>query len=233
MSCRDGSAPGFASASLFRHRPLTEELAFDRIPFMRSTPSSNNNGIHPPAFNNLLYACILMLSLPAAGCVSSATWTAGRALDDVRKGNLKDFQSQLTDKGRPALGTQQEMDAIRQRLAQFTHVSLGPALLISSRQGDQGAGQIGDIRRTYTVTVTGSARKGAPIQAIYTLFLKCLISYDLYHHDAVSDTCSTTIDADGVPWTNCSGGSAAYDSVDLGESCLISKIEEAPATSAE
>jgi len=183
---------------------------------------------------NLRYALILMLALAAAGCVSSApSWTAGRALDDVRKGNLKDFQSQLTDKARPTLGTQQEMDAIRQRLSGYASVSVGPALLISSRQGDQGAGQVGDVRRTYTATVTGSPRKGAPIQAIYTLFLKCMLSYDLYHHDEVPESCTTTIDPNGVPWTSCTGGSAAYDSVDLSESCLISKIEEAPATSAE
>ena len=190
------------------------------------------NGIHPPTFTRLLL--LLTLTMAAAGCVSSApSMTAGRALDAVRKGDLKNFQGQLTDKARPALGTDQEMGAVRQKLGHYTNVSAGPPLLISSRQGNQGAGHIGDVRRTYTATVSGSPRKGAPSQAIYTLFLKCRLSYESYHHDEVPESCTTTIDENGIPWTNCTGGSPAYDSLDLGESCLISKIEEAPGTSAE
>ncbi|HSY48566.1 MAG TPA: hypothetical protein VLC46_07140 [Thermoanaerobaculia bacterium] len=193
-----------------------------------------NQGIHPPTFTGLLRLLPLLMLTLAAGCVSSApSMTAGRALDAIRKGNLKDFQGQLTTKARPALGTEQEMAAVRQTLGHYTNVSVGSPLLVSSRQGNQGDGHVGDVRRTYTATVSGSPRKGAPPQAIYTLSLKCLLSYESYHHDEVPESCTTTIDENGIPWTSCTGGSPAYDSLDLGESCLISKIEEAPATSAE
>jgi hypothetical protein len=191
--------------------------------------------VHPASFNNLLRCWLtLTLSLAAAGCLSSApALTAARAIDAARKGKLNDFRSQLTGKARPALGTQQEMDAIRQKLAHQANVSVGPTLLISSRQGDQGYGHFGDVRRTYQATVTCSPKKGAPVQAIYTLFLRCLISYDTYHHDEVPESCTTTIDENGVLWTNCNAGFPAYDSIDLGESCLISRIEEAQPNGAE
>ncbi|HXH40330.1 MAG TPA: hypothetical protein VNN08_17000 [Thermoanaerobaculia bacterium] len=183
---------------------------------------------------NLLCWLSVTLSLAAAGCLSSdPDRTAGRAIDAARNGKLSDFRSQLTDNARRTLGTQQQMDAIRQKLAHSTNVSVGEATLIGSGQSDRGAGRIADVRRTYEAIVIGAPKKGAPIQAIYRLFLKCLISYNVYHHDAVSDTCTTTIDANGIPWTNCVGASPAYDSLDLGESCLISGIEEAQAASTE
>jgi hypothetical protein len=175
-----------------------------------------------------------MLSLAAAGCVSSApALTARRAVDAARKGKLNEFRSQLTDDARWKLGTGQAMDAIREKLAHYTNLSIGPALLISSKQGDQGYGHVGDVRRTYNATVAGSSRKSAPPEAIYTLLLKCRISYDEDHHDEVPEGCTTTIDDNGIPWTNCTAGSAAYDSIDYGESCWVAKIEEAKESSVE
>jgi hypothetical protein len=201
--------------------------------FMARTPAGTNRGIHQ-ASCNLLYWLAVTLSLAVAGCVSSApALTAGRIVNAAQKGKLNDFQSQLTGRAKATLGSQQGMDSVRQKLAQYTNLTVGPALLISSKQGDQGYGHFGDIKRTYQTTVAGSPRKGAPPEAIYTFFLKCLIDYRVFHYDETPESCTTTIDENGIPWTNCTGGSPAYDSIDYVESCSVSRIEEAPAISAE
>ncbi|HXA19804.1 MAG TPA: hypothetical protein VN380_22665 [Thermoanaerobaculia bacterium] len=189
-------------------------------------PDRGNPVLHPSKWNNHLCWLALMLLLAAAGCVSSAPLlTARRAVNAAKKGKLTQFQSQLTDRARSTIGTEQGMDAIRQKLAHYTGLSVGQALLVSSKQGDQGYGHIGDVLRTYKAIVAGSQRKGAPPEAIYTFFLKCRISYEEFHHDEVSESCTTTIDANGIPWTNCSGGSPAYDSIDYCESCAVARIE--------
>jgi len=118
------------------------------------------------------------------------------------------------------------MLAIRQTLARYTNPSFGPALLVSSRQGDQGYGHFGDVQRTYETTLAASPRRGAPRQPIYTLRVKCRISYESVHHDEVPDSCTTTIDDNGIPWTTCSGASPAYDSIDYRETCSVARIEE-------
>jgi hypothetical protein len=197
-------------------------------------PVRSSQVIHPSAFNNHLCWFALMLVLAAGGCVSSEPLqTARRAVDAARKGKLTQFQSQLTGSARSTIGTEQGMDAIRQKLAHYANLAVGPALLVSSKQGDQGYGHAGDVLRTYKAILAGSQRKGDPPQAIYTLFLKCRISYEAFHHDEVSESCTTTIDANGIPWTNCSGGYPAYDSIDYSESCSVSRIEEPQESSAE
>jgi hypothetical protein len=175
----------------------------------------------------LRLAFAALLSLTSAACVSSApATTAGRAFDALKKGNLPKFRDQLTPKAQTTLGTQQEMDAIRQKLGRYTNLSLGPPLMASAKQGDQGYGHYGDVRRTYKVTVAASAGKSSPPQAIYTLVLKCLIGYDVVHYEEVAEVCSTSTDANGTPWTNCVGGTPAYNQVEYGESCAIAKVEE-------
>src|SRR5260370_21325679 len=72
----------------------------------------------PPKFNDRLCRLALMLSLAAAGCVSSAPLrTAQRAVNAAKKGRLTQFQSELTGRARSTIGTEQGMDAIRQKLA--------------------------------------------------------------------------------------------------------------------
>ena len=63
-----------------------------------------------------------------------------------------------------------------------------------------------------------------PAEPIYDVVLDCAIGYDNVHHDAVSESCTTDIDANGVPWTNCTPGSDAFDSAELEERCLIRKF---------
>lgn len=165
----------------------------------------------------------------AAGCATSVpVQTATRAVTAARKGQLTQFQRLLTTKAQSTIGTEQAMQAIRQTLARYTNPSIGPALLVSSKQGDQGYGHVGDVRRIYETTLTASPRRGAPPQPLYTLRVKCRISYEPVHHDEVPDSCTTTIDDNGIPWTTCSGASPAYDSIDYQESCWVAGIEPQP-----
>lgn len=177
---------------------------------------------------------VLLLSLSIVGCVSSGPASVSeRAVDAAVKGKLDAFRRQLAPKAQSTLGTEQGMNAIRQKLAYYKNVSVGPALMISSKQGDQGYGHFGDVQQRFEATVAGSPAKGSPPEPIYTIQLQCDIAYDQYHHDATNESCTTTIDENGIPWTNCTPGSDAYDSIDLGESCAITAINETQKTNAE
>lgn len=151
----------------------------------------------------------------------------GGAVKALKKGRLDAFRNELTPEARLTLGAAEKAEPIRQKLAGYTHVSAGPALLVSAAQGNQGFGHFGDVKRTYEATIAGSPRPGSPPEAIYTFTLDCSLAYEQYHHDETPETCNTTIDDNGVPWTSCSGGSAAYDSIDLTESCAVADVAEA------
>ena len=172
---------------------------------------------------------VLMLPLVVAGCVTSpASSVNRRAVHAAMKGNFDRFQKQLSPEAKLTLGTPQSMDAIRQRLAGYTNVVVADPLLTSSRQGDQGYDHFGDVERTYEAQVSGSAAKDAHAELIYTLQTQCDLSYGVYHYDETSESCSTTIDANNIPWTNCTPGTPAYDAIELGESCAVSGFREPP-----
>ncbi len=172
---------------------------------------------------------VLMLPLLVTGCVTSpASSVSRRAVHAAMKGNLDRFQQQLSPEAKSTLGTPQAMDAIRQKLAGYTNVVVADPLLMSSRQGDQGYDHFGDVERTYEAQVSGSSAKDAPAELIYAVQVQCALSYGVYHYDETSESCSTTIDQNGVPWTNCTPGTPAYDAIELGESCAVGGIREPP-----
>ena len=168
----------------------------------------------------------LALSLAISGCALSPTESVTHGtIDAAVKGKLDDFREQISPDARATLGSEQGMRAMQQELAGYTHISVGPALLVSAHQGEQGYDHYGDVLRNYQATVSGVHDKDAPPALIYTLQLQCSLAYHQYHHDEVAETCNTTIDDNGVPWTSCSGGSPAYDSIDLDETCGITGVK--------
>lgn len=172
---------------------------------------------------------VLMLTLLVTGCVTSpASSVSRRTVHAAMKGNLDRFRQQLSPEAKSMLGTPQAMGAIRQKLAGYANVVVADPLLTSSRQGDQGYDHFGDVERTYEAQVSGSAAKDAPAELIYTLEVQCGLSYGVYHYDETSESCSTTIDENNIPWTNCTPGTPAYDAIELGESCAVSGIREQP-----
>ena len=124
------------------------------------------------------------------------------------------------------LGTEQEMTAIRQTLGRYSHVDIGPAILVSSKEGDRGDGDIGDVERTYKSVISGVARKGEPAKAVYTVFLRCTLANHSFHQDEIPETCTTVVDDNGIPWQNCTPGTPASDYVAVVESCGVERIEE-------
>ncbi len=137
---------------------------------------------------------------------------------------LDAFRSQLSPEAQSTLGTPAAIDAIRQKLAGYAHVSIGDARLKSAQKGNQGYGHSGDVRRTYEARVSGSASKGAPAELIYTLELQCVLSYGVSRHDEAAESCPTMIERTDVPWTNCTPGAPVTDSIGLRESCALTRI---------
>src|SRR6185437_14621224 len=158
-----------------------------------------------------------VLPLLVTGCVTSpASSVSRRVVHAAMKGDFDRFQKQLSPEAKSTLGTPLAMDAIRQKLAGYTNVVVADPLLTSSRQGDQGYDHFGDVEQDYEAQVSGSAAKGAPAELIYTLQVQCGLSYGVYHYDETSESCSTRIDENGVPWTDCTPGTPAYDEIELG-----------------
>jgi hypothetical protein len=193
---------------------------------MRVNHVSSNRVVRLARVNDLRFWLVLILSLAMTGCISSpASSVSRRAVKAAMKDRLDKFRDQLTPEARSTLGTQRGMGAMHQKLAGYTNVTVGEALVTSAKQGDQGYDHYGDVLRMYEATVSGSAAKDAPPELIYTLQVQCTLAYGVYHHDETSESCSTTIDQNGVPWTNCTPGTPAYDSIDLGESCAVAGIK--------
>ncbi|HKS25345.1 MAG TPA: hypothetical protein VJZ76_21305 [Thermoanaerobaculia bacterium] len=171
-------------------------------------------------------ALFLTSFLFVAGCASTPASTAARLVDAAKQGDAGTFRSELTDEARAKFGAGEQMAAIRQKLARYSRVAVGPAFLVAAKQGDRGGGDIGDVKRTYKVTVAGVSHRGRPPEAIYELLLRCELSNETVHYDATPESCTTTIDENGIPWPNCTPGSPASDGVVLMESCKVGGIDE-------
>jgi hypothetical protein len=162
-----------------------------------------------------------------AGCLTSApVSTVTRSVHAARNGRLAAFRSELTSESRTALGTEQEMTAIRQTLGRYSHFEIGPPLLVSSKKGDRGSGDIGDVERTYKTVIAGIERKGEPAKAVYTVFVRCTLEDQTVHQDETPETCTTVIDDNGIPLQNCTPGTPASDYVAVVESCGVERFEE-------
>ena len=168
---------------------------------------------------------LLMLILTFTGCVSSpVVSTSHRAVNAATKNRLDKFRKQLSEEAKKTLGTPAEFSVVRQKLVSHANVSVADPLMISSKKGDQGYDHYGDVQRNYEANVSGSAEKDAPAELIFTLRVQCNLAYGVYHHDETAESCTTTIDQNNIPWTNCTPGTPAYDSIDLGESCKVTGI---------
>jgi hypothetical protein len=183
--------------------------------------------IFAPKIPGLRYPLLLMSVLAASGCVSSpALSVAQRTVDAAEKGRLKRFQKQFSPEAQSTLGTQQQMDAMHQKLALYTKVAVQPALIVSSQDGDQDYGHYGIVVENFDVPILGSPSAKAPPEPIYMFAVKCAFVYKKFHHDETAESCTTTIDENNIPWTNCTPGTPAYDSIDLTQKCKVTGIDQ-------
>jgi hypothetical protein len=195
--------------------------------YMSGRQIHNNPSTFVSQVRRLRYLLILMSALSASACVSSPVLAvAQRTVDAAEKGRLKRFQKQFSPAAQSTLATQQQMDAMHQKLALYTNISAEQALIVSSQEGDQDYGHFGTVLETYDVPILGSPAKKAPPELIYTLALQCAFIYKKFHHDETSESCTTTIDENNIPWTNCTPGTPAYDSIDLTEKCKVTGVDE-------
>jgi hypothetical protein len=177
-----------------------------------------------PRFDDPRRWFVLTLSSLLAGCLASPASSVGRhAVDAATKGRLDAFRSQLSPAAQSTLGTTEAIEALRQKLAGYANVRVGDARLTSA-PGNQADARSGEILRTYEAPVSGSASNGAPAELIFTLQLRCAVSYDENRHGEAPDSCSTMIERTDVPWTNCTPGAPAGDSTGLRESCALTGI---------
>jgi hypothetical protein len=176
-------------------------------------------------------------SLGLAGCLTvngcletTPDITAHQAINAASKRDLKTFREALTPDAQATLGTEESMTSFAQEIGRYTNIAIGPALLVSAEQGDQGYGHTGDVRRQYETIVAGSPQEGAPLRKIYTVFLQCNDQYATNHVEETAPSCVTMPDPSGdlsQPWiTSCYGGSPGYDSLDLIEWCAVDRIQK-------
>jgi len=173
---------------------------------------------------------LLAWTMAMAACASTPAGTAARFVDAAKKGDAGAFRSELTDEARTTFGADEQMAAISEKLARYSRVAVGPAFLVAAKQGDRGGGDIGDVERTYKLTIAGVSHRGRPPEAIYELLLHCELSNETVHYDETPESCTTTIDENGIPWQNCTPGTPASDGVVLMESCKVGGIEETALT---
>jgi hypothetical protein len=163
-------------------------------------------------------------SLLLSGCVTTVPdMHANRVVDAAGKADLDAFRRELTPEARSTLGTPETMRTMEAELGHYTHVKVGPALLVARQRGDLGNGRIGDVRLDYRTTVAGSSRTGASRREIYTFLVRCTNHYETVHHTSQPDTCPRN---EGPPESVCAVGSPAYDSLEFVQSCNVADIEK-------
>ncbi len=91
---------------------------------------TRSRGMHRPRFDDpRRWLALTLLSSLLAGCVTSTASSVGRqAVDAAMQGRLDVFRSQLGPAAQSTLGTPAAMDAIREKLAGYTNVSVGDAV---------------------------------------------------------------------------------------------------------
>jgi hypothetical protein len=124
----------------------------------------------------------LGLGLSLSGCASSPVTTSPKdtllsAVDTAKHGRARRAGKVLTGSALTVFGTKEGLAAFRDKLSKV--VSMSEPRLITSRQGDQGYHQSGDVSRVYSTNVSGLTKAGAP--ARYTVQITCGVTYQEIH----------------------------------------------------
>jgi hypothetical protein len=149
---------------------------------MRSTASSDRH--------LWTLSILLGLGLGLAGCVSTLTVTPEEtiksAVSVARHGRIKSAQAVMTGPALDAFGTKEGLAALQEKLNKI--LSIDPPELIQSKQGDQGDGHHGDVRRVFSTKVSGLTKAGA--SAAYTARITCDVTYEEVHTPFMKGNCT-------------------------------------------
>ena len=105
---------------------------------------------------NVLMALVAVTAF--SGCNKNGA--LGEALEAAQKNDLKTFQENATGAALERYGSEAGFAELRQKVAGASDFKVSDEKLVSSKQGDQGFGQYGDVLRVFESQVSATRTDG-------------------------------------------------------------------------